>query len=106
MHAILWFIIGWFVLVTSFVAVMHAKLLREKDELSLFWKVNLLPAAVIGYFLDVAFNLVVGTILYREIPRELTFTERCRRHKDSSGSRGRIARWFCFQFGQIDSGHC
>jgi len=43
---------------------------------------------VVGYPADVAFNLTRGTWIFRELPRELLFTSRVKRHyRNSSGRR-------------------
>jgi hypothetical protein len=101
-----WIALGYFTLMGSFVLVMRAKrMLKEGGELSLFWLVNILPWAVIGLALDIAFNATAGTIMYLETPRELLFTARCQRHVDDDDWRGNVARWWQRQLNQIDPGH-
>jgi hypothetical protein len=95
--AVLWFAVHW-----AYVAIMAAR----KVELTLYWKVVLYPLAVIGLVLDVAFNLTFGTVMYVEIPRELLFTARCRRHKRGDGWRKNLAEWFCHNLNAFYPGHC
>ena len=106
MKAALGLVIGWFLLIGAFILVMHVKHLRDDGtKLTLFWKVNIWPWAIVGIALDIAFNLIAGTILYLELPRELMFTSRCKRHIDSQDWRRSIALWWQRQLNQIDPGH-
>lgn len=103
-YAILYFL-G---LIISFVALVHAKhLVEEGVEFTLFWQIifrGLFGVFVLG---DVIWNVTYGTISNFELPREWTFTARCKRHKaESEGWRLRHATWWCRQLDQIDSGHC
>jgi hypothetical protein len=93
----LWFGVHW-----AYVAIMHAR----SKRLSLYWKVMLYPLAVVGLVLDVAFNVVFGTLMYRELPRELLFTSRCKRHfRGDDEKRKRLASWWAVQLNQFDPGH-
>jgi hypothetical protein len=91
----LWFAVHW-----AFVAIMHAKAIRS--ELTLYWRVMLWPLALIGLVLDVAFNVVFGSIMFREIPRELLFTSRVQRHAAAGSA---LALWWARQLNQFDPGH-
>lgn len=102
---ILYIVAGWFSMVTAFVAVMHAKHLHDRGELSLFWEIGILPAAIIGLALDVAFNLTAGTLLFGEIPKCWTFSQRVRDHASDGGYRGHIAAFWKRQLDQINPGH-
>jgi len=98
---------GWVVLVNLFAAVMHCKAILDRGEK--LPKVFLYPLAVgaaVGVMLDVLANFVIGTIAFREAPRELTMTERCKRHKAGHGWQKRRAEWWCEQLGKFDPGHC
>lgn len=87
----------------AYVAIMHASAIRGR--LTLYWKVMLYPLAVAGLLLDVAFNLTFGTLLFRELPRELLFTSRCNRHIKGDGSRKRMAQFWAKQLNQFDEDH-
>jgi hypothetical protein len=102
--ALLYAAVIWFGALWSYVAIMAA--VAKRDELTLFWKVNLAPLAVLGYLLDVSFNLTFGTLIYAELPHELLFTDRSKRHKAGDGRRKRIAEWFCRNLNVIDPEHC
>lgn len=95
----------WFGVTGIYVLVMHAKSLRETGGLSTFWMVNILPWAIVGLLLDVVFNLIFGTVMFREFPRELLFTSRVQRHYRTEGSRGRMAEFWARQLNQIDATH-
>lgn len=89
-----------------FIVVMAGK--AAWPQLPIVARVLLAPAALVGYLMDVFFNLVIATILFLDLPREWTFTERLDRYKQEGGWRGDVAKWICsnlldpFQVG----GHC
>jgi hypothetical protein len=104
-------IAGWYLLTGAFVLVMHAKRLRDEGaKLTLFWRVNILPWAIVGLALDLAFNVVAGTIMFVELPRELLFTSRCKRLVAGDDEtfwlyRRSVALWWQRQLNQISPGH-
>jgi hypothetical protein len=121
----LYAVLALYTLMACFIVVMHAKFVVETGRpLSWFWKAFIYPLALLGLWLDIAFNLTVGTIMFLELPRELTFTSRCKRHKLGQivviktppsqaefgvefGWRYDLANWWCKQLNQIDlNGHC
>jgi hypothetical protein len=71
-------------------------------------RVLIAPAALAAYVMDVLFNIFIATLLFLDLPREWTFTERLERYKAEGGWRAGLARWICsnlldpFQVG----GHC
>lgn len=75
--------------------VMHLKAARDAGRLTPAAKVLGYPWLVAGVLIDAAFNLVTGTLLFLELPRELLFTSRVSRLNDHAGWRGNLARWFC-----------
>lgn len=96
----LWFVVHW-----SFVAIMSAKAVRARGDLSTYWTVMLAPLAIASVVLDVAFNLTFGTLMYREWPREWLFTTRCRRHAGGEGPRRKLAHWWAVQLNAFDPNH-
>lgn len=78
--AILTAVAVWLGVHWSYLAVMHAKAVFERQGLSLYWKVHILPLAVVGLGLDLLFNVVFGTLMFRELPHELLFSSRVQRH--------------------------
>lgn len=112
--ALISFVVGWFVLIGAFVIAMHVKRLRDEGVLvSLFWRANLWPLVACGVTLDIAFNVVAGSLMYLELPHEFMFTNRCKRWvavSDDETSelwlyRRTVARWWQRQLNQIDPGH-
>lgn len=51
----------------------------------------------IGLALDFILTVVIGTIIFADLPRESKFTDRLKRHlmRDSAQWRYREARWIC-----------
>lgn len=95
-----WFGVHW-----SYLAVMHAKAVFERQGLSLYWKVHVLPLAVIGLALDAAFNVVFGTLMFREFPRELLFSNRVQRHVRNGGKRFALAAFWARTLNTFDADH-
>ena len=95
-----------FVVETAFVYVSTAKRLLESDlpfpmdmkAIAYFWLVVGLPA-------DMIFNLTRGTFMFRELPRELLFTARIKRHQFTTGWRGKKAKQWAKLLNFVDPGH-
>lgn len=92
-----------------YLSVMHLKAARDAGRLTLAAKVLGYPWLALALVVDVLFNLVTGTLLFLERPRELLFTSRVSRLNDRPGWRGDLARWFCREL--LDpfdpsGGHC
>ena len=66
------------------------------------------PILIPGLIIDTVFNVVLGTIIFWEPPKEALFTARCDRWLSDSGWRGRRARWWCSEMlDPFDDGsHC
>ena len=60
-------------------------------ELGLITTFSVLTFSVVGILADVIFNLVFGTLIFRELPREGLFTQRVERWDDKASRR--IRRW-------------
>lgn len=87
-----WGVTGWFF------ALAKAAEIRDEgyaDDLGQFIKWGIYPYLAIGVLLDVLFNVIYGSWIFREIPKEFLFTNRVKRHvKESKGSRLDTAnRW-------------
>jgi len=78
-----------------YVGGMHLAKLR--GDLRPFARVHAYMLVGIALVLDAIFNVVIGTIMFAELPREPLFTSRLKRHKKVNGDnwRGRAADWFC-----------
>jgi hypothetical protein len=57
-----------------YLAVMT--LMENKKELTLVAKIFAYPVAGIGILFDVAVNVIVGSIIFLELPRQFLFTQR------------------------------
>lgn len=92
-----------------YVAFMHIKEHKHqiKDKIGILWY-GLLPFFIFALFMDVLFNLIIGTIIFLEHPRELLFTSRCQRHlMKSTGWRLRNVHFICtYLLNPFDEGHC
>lgn len=79
-------------------------------ELSLGNKILAIPPVTYSFFLDIFCNLVIGTIMFQEFPREWTLTKRLKRMQLMVSTRpkaARFAKWMCTDFiNQFDKGHC
>jgi hypothetical protein len=86
---------------------MHAKAIIERGE-RIHWSFRypLYLGALVGLLLDVAWNWTGGIVVFREAPREFTFTDRCKRHKGGHGWQRIRAHWWCEQLNKFDPGHC
>lgn len=87
---------------------MHIKKYKDtiKVSLPIIWH-GLGLFFIIGLVMDVLFNWIIGTLYFRELPRELLFTDRCKRHMKGSGAQLRRATLVCaYLLNPFDSGHC
>ena len=81
------------VLWVMYLAVMNLK--RNQDSLTLPAKLFGYPVYWTGLFIDILYNLVIGTILFIQLPHELLFTTRLERNINDDSWRGKFARYFC-----------
>ena len=91
----------------QYLAVMNLD--GNKKRLTFIAKLWAYPILLAGLLSDVVFNVVLGSLMYLEIPREWLFTTRCERHLHADTWRGCLARWFCRNFldpFDPDGGHC
>jgi hypothetical protein len=89
-----------------YVAIMHLKEVR--DDLHPVATVNGYILLGIGLPLDVLLNVVVGTIVFLDPPREWLLTARLKRYKiQTFGWRSATSWWLCEHLlNQFDEGHC
>ena len=105
MTAILIFFAWCYVLWILFIAVMGFK--SAWKTLSVATKILAAPWAAIAYLLDIGLN-IIATILFADLPREATLSQRFTRYKTDTSWRSPIAHWLCsnlldpFELG----GHC
>jgi hypothetical protein len=100
-------IISWIILGGIFLAYPTVQRIKEyKDEISLFMKIPVYVWLIIGLTADFAFNATWGTAIFREVPREMTFTARLQRHWRSNDTKQkkRAEKWVRY-VNLIDPGH-
>lgn len=77
-----------------FLAIMALQRAYDAQTLNKAALVLAMPVLVIGFALDVLVNLTAATLLFLEIPREWTVSERLvRLARGSEGPRRSAARW-------------
>lgn len=82
---------------TLYLAVMHLDTARRRGALTRAAKAIGYPILAVGLAVDVLFNVLWGSLLFLEPPRELLFTKRISRLNDDAGWRGRLACWICLE---------
>ena len=80
-----------------YLTIMHLKTLRDQNKLTPAAKVLGYPWVFIFLFMDVAYNIVIGSIIFLELPHEWLFTARVSRLNDGDNWRGKLARYLCTQ---------
>ena len=108
---ILYIYLGMLITWMWYLATMMLKLKRDKGmKFTIEQKAFGYPMMIAGLvILDaIVMNIIIGTIMFVELPREWLFTTRCQRHMRENTFRGKIARWACRHF--LDpfeiGGHC
>ena len=101
-------LLTWFILDTGFLALMNARrVIKSGDSIHWFFLLPLYPLLAIAWPADVIFNVFGGTFIFKEWPREFTFTSRCKRHKEASfGQKYARAVWWCDEMNKFAKGHC
>lgn len=90
-----------------YVTLRVAKDNGKLEAMPIYAKVVAYSYLVLAVILDFIFNLIIGSLIFLELPREFMFTDRCSRHMHEMGRRGRIARWFCNSWlNPFDENHC
>ena len=87
-------ILGIWIGVTGwFFALAHAKQLKDAGT-KFGWIITyaIYPYLALGVVLDFLFNLTWGTVIFRELPREMLFTARVKRHVKAKSVTGLIWR--------------
>lgn len=75
-----------------FLAVMNLKQASDRGTLGRAALVLGLPVIVTGYVLDMTINATLATLLFLELPREKTLSERLQRwSRTNGGFRARVA---------------
>jgi len=93
--AALGIVIPFWLLWVFYLAVMGLKRAKDAGKLNKTALVMGTPVLIIGYLLDAFVNVTMMTVLFIEVPKELTVTSRLKRHiKEGTGWRLRLASWF------------
>ena len=82
-----------FVCWVGYLAVMS--LWTHLPQMKPFAKVHGIMLLLIFLPMDFVLNVVVGSLLFLDPPREWILTHRLKRHKHEGGWRGRLATWIC-----------
>lgn len=98
-----WALLWMYVLYLGF--FMYAAAKHSWRKLKIGHKVMVAPALLFFGLIDVAFNIVIGSMLFLELPRTLTFSQRCSSHFYDLGWRGKIAGAFSVPLNAVDEGH-
>lgn len=99
---------SFYILWMGYVLTMDLK----ENFRSLRWEVKLaaiLPAAL-SYLLDIVLNVILLSVLFLEVPKEVTITKRLARWKKMpmiAPKRARFAAYICNSWlNPFDQGHC
>lgn len=68
-----------------------------------------LPAALTAVLLDFLFNITIGTLLFLDLPRQWTFSQRVGQYKRRIDWRAPLAEWICSNLldpFEVDGAHC
>ena len=111
MNTVLWLVYlgvgSWLILGGLFFAYPTVYRLKDdKDEFGWVVKVPLYMWLLIGVLADIIFNVILGTIIFRELPHETLFTDRVKRHwyGDNKKQKDRAFIWQ-WRLNKIDPGH-
>jgi hypothetical protein len=85
--------------------LIYAAVMQAWSRLKIGLKVLLAPVLLAVGGLDVAFNLVVGTVLFWERPKQFTFSHRCCQHLNDPTWRGHVAGAFSVPLNAIFPNH-
>lgn len=88
---LLWIIATPYLLWLFYLAVMNLKAAREAGKLHRVARLMGVPILAVGYALDVFVNVVVATVAFMDLPRELLLTGRLKRYKGQDNWRGKVS---------------
>jgi len=81
---------------------------KHKEKIPKWLHYPLYAIAIAGYIIDVLFNWIYGSVMFLELPRELTLSERLRRLLLSGKPwQVKLSYFLChYLIEPWDSGHC
>lgn len=96
---------SWFLYLLVFGAKPRRDAIKAKSKIAYY---TLYAVALAGYVWDIFLNLTVCTLVFFDMPRELTITYRLRRYlKTEIGWRYTVADFMCTHMLEImDTRHC
>lgn len=77
----------------AFTALASARMLMRLKELPLDWEIALIVLFILGTIGDCFFNIFRGTFIFKELPKELLFTDRIQRHVDDGDWSTKTIKW-------------
>ena len=92
-----------------YLAVMNLMNVRDEGRLTFPAKIMGYQVLFIGYPLDIILNVIIGSVLFLELPKDPMFTSRVSRWYNDTGWRGKQARFWCHHFldpFESDLRHC
>lgn len=90
-----------------YTSVMAFRLAKKENKLTGASKFFGYQILFVGLIIDVIFNVIIGTMVFLELPKEALFTGRCERWLHNEEWRGKVARWFCRELLNVfDKDHC
>jgi len=110
MEIIIGLIVSWLYFVVWFFAVskyLHMRKQRTIYKLPNLFRYSIILGLLPGLVLDVIWNATYGTFLFKELPKEWTFSERLSRHWDYKNLNWRYdkaAVWAAW-LNHVDPGH-
>jgi len=88
-------LVSFFILWLLFLAVMNIDQARSEGKLPRDLVVPAYTALAIGYLVDFVVQVTFASVLWLELPRELTVSERVARlYREGHGYRLTLALWF------------
>lgn len=105
-ETILFALLWAYVLLVGF--FFYASVIQAWPKLKIGIKVLVAPTVALVGLIDVAFDLVIGSIIFLELPnfkRNYTFSQRCCVHFHDADWRGKVAGVFSVPLNAIVPGH-
>jgi hypothetical protein len=96
-------------MVLAFYAIIFTIIHKMNYKGKFEWKfLPLYPFVIIFAIVDLIYNITIGTLLFLELPKELLFTSRLKRHKNGpDGDNKDFAIYVCSKLmDRYDPGHC
>ncbi len=86
-------ILAFYIMWVLYLAVMNLKRARDNKELTPLVTIVASPLIFCAVVLDVVLNVFILTVLFLELPKEYTISQRLKRYNTQSGIRAKIAKF-------------